>query len=148
MAKEEKVIITWICDRCAKAVDQKEMPSSASDPWGKLMIDQPSGFDHGGAPWAPRMRNPLILCGACIDAVVAVLNLKSIDPKPLTKKHKCRYINPWAGPCGVKCSDGQEFCSEHLNEKCRCGKQATHGCDNAGSLVCGAPLCDNCRCHH
>lgn len=67
---------TWTCDRCGKKHEDESMPSNASDPWGKLMIDQPSGFDMGGVPWAPRMREPLVMCGACIETVVAAVNGK------------------------------------------------------------------------
>jgi hypothetical protein len=38
-----------------------------------LKIDQDAGFDSQGCAWAPRMREPLLLCGACIDLVVALL---------------------------------------------------------------------------
>lgn len=74
MGVETTVTTTWKCERCAKAVVQKSIPCSPNDAWGRVMIDQPSGFDFGGTPWAPRMRDPLLMCGACIEEVVAVIN--------------------------------------------------------------------------
>ena len=33
-------------------------------------------------------------------------------------------------------------CAKHSEYRCDCGQPATHGCPNAGSLVCGRPCCD------
>lgn len=67
---------TWECDRCDTVVVSVEMPSTEHDPWGKVMIDQPSGFDAQGHPWAPRMREPVVLCGNCVEDVVTLINRK------------------------------------------------------------------------
>lgn len=74
MGVETTATTTWTCDRCRKQVVQKDQPSTAADPWGKLFIDQPSGFDFSGAPWAPRMREPALMCGTCLDEIVAFIN--------------------------------------------------------------------------
>lgn len=67
---------TWICDRCKKEHVGKSPPNTPSDAWGKLKIDQDSGWDYSGSPWAPRMRDPLQLCGSCIEEIISVINLK------------------------------------------------------------------------
>lgn len=69
------------------------------------------------------------------------------DVKP--KNSKCEYGIPWVGSCKAKTNvkvDGVYVCGEHIKEKCGCGRQANRGCSNAGSFVCGAPLCADCRC--
>lgn len=55
----------------------------------------------------------------------------------------CRYCNPYQGGC-KKSANESGFCDEHNLLCVVCKKQATHGCDSAGSLVCGSPLCDEC----
>ena len=65
---------TWICDRCKATRQSENKPNTASDPWGYLKIDQDAGFDHHGCPWAPRMREPLLLCGACLDEIITLIN--------------------------------------------------------------------------
>lgn len=60
----------------------------------------------------------------------------------------CRYLNPWAGPCG-KPAGNDGFCDKHHGLKCiGCGKQATRGCSFSGQFVCGEPLCDTCNHAH
>lgn len=55
----------------------------------------------------------------------------------------CQWDQPWLGKCGKPSDNG--WCSEHEDESCAsCGDNATHGCGHAMSLVCGAPLCDDC----
>lgn len=57
---------------------------------------------------------------------------------------KCKYDRGWAGSCESKAGPSG-FCSDHKDVKCKvCGKQATCECPVASSLVCGAPLCDDC----
>ena len=57
---------------------------------------------------------------------------------------KCKYNRGWAGPCDGKAGPSG-FCPDHKDVKCKaCGKQATCECPIASSLVCGAPLCDDC----
>ena len=65
---------TWICDRCKAERQAPRPPNSPNDNWGKLKIDQDAGFDFEGYPWTPRMRNPLLLCGKCIEDVIATIN--------------------------------------------------------------------------
>lgn len=56
---------------------------------------------------------------------------------------KCTYSLAWIGPCGKDCHG--RFCKKHSAERCvSCGDQATGECPSTGSLVCGAPLCNNC----
>jgi hypothetical protein len=69
-----KRIPIWKCDRCEKEIESENRPSTESDPWGTLMIDQPSGFDFQGCHWSSRMSKPLLLCGQCIEDVVKVVN--------------------------------------------------------------------------
>lgn len=82
-----------------------------------------------------------------VTATIKVEITEEPKPKPKTRV-KCPFSKPWQGICDVLTAVGQEYCSEHLQEKCRCGKQATRGCDNAGQFVCGAPLCGSCYCSH
>lgn len=72
---------TWTCDGCRKTVVGDSQPSGHADPWGTLMVKQPSGFDTQGCAWAPRMREPLLMCGACIEIVVAVVNKLKAQPE-------------------------------------------------------------------
>ena len=44
--------------------------------WGKLKIDQEAGFDHQGHSWTNRMDEWLLLCGGCIEDIVAIINNK------------------------------------------------------------------------
>lgn len=74
MGKEVTTETKWTCDRCKKVYIGINMPSQYGNNWGTLMIDQNSGFDMQGCAWAPRMRNPLILCEACIEEIVKVVN--------------------------------------------------------------------------
>lgn len=84
MAITEIKTITWKCDRCGVKreitipADQHppDKPSTWDDPWAWIKIDQDAGWDHHGASWAPRMRHPRLLCGECIEDVIAVLNEK------------------------------------------------------------------------
>jgi hypothetical protein len=58
----------------------------------------------------------------------------------------CNYNLAWIGKCKNSNVEGESYCKEHLNKRCKCGKQATHECSIASSLVCGYPLCDICKC--
>jgi len=50
----------------------------------------------------------------------------------------CGFVKAWIGECL-----NEKPCFEHAHERCwKCWKQATYQCDVAGSLVCGAPCCD------
>lgn len=71
----------FVCDRCGKRVESDHRPNHASDPWGTLIIDQPSGYDYQGCAWAPRMRKAILLCGNCVEDVIAVVNEK-VETKP------------------------------------------------------------------
>ena len=70
--KEEKT--TWTCDRCHKEHVGEKYPQKEGNNWGKLKIDQDSGFDMQGCANAPRMREWLLLCGDCIEDIVVVVN--------------------------------------------------------------------------
>jgi hypothetical protein len=62
------------------------------------------------------------------------------------KNHECAFDKAWIGPCGKPVPDGQKFCEVHQGSKCDgCGGQAILECPDAGSLVCGAPLCGECE---
>jgi hypothetical protein len=59
--------------------------------------------------------------------------------------NKCKFDRAWIGACGAECGE-ETYCLAHRKVKCTvCGEQATHECPEAGSLVCGYPLCDNCE---
>ena len=69
---------------------------------------------------------------------------KEEEIREMRINNQCIYNEPYRGYCK---EEGHPFCEEHAKEKChRCGDQATHGCPNAGMLVCGMPLCDRCVC--
>lgn len=69
---------------------------------------------------------------------------KKEEIKELELTNKCTFNLSWIGWCK---KDGFPFCDEHKKEHCRvCEKQATRQCSNAGSLVCGLPLCESCKC--
>jgi hypothetical protein len=57
-------------------------------------------------------------------------------------KTTCQYDEPYA-KCNNTVIKGSKFCVYHARLKCvQCQQAATHGCDNTGYLVCGAPLCE------
>ena len=59
---------------------------------------------------------------------------------------ECKFENAWVGRCKNIAILNQEYCAEHFGlQCCSCGAQATHSCDETFSLVCGAPLCDDCE---
>lgn len=58
----------------------------------------------------------------------------------------CIFDQAWIGLCSNEALTGHSVCSDHLGIQCRCGAQATRECSNAGSLVCGRPLCDEHKC--
>ena len=70
----------WVCDRCKKEVSQRNRPNKEADPWSRLMIDQPTGFDAQGCSWRKRMDKPLDLCGECTEEIVKIVNG---NPKPI-----------------------------------------------------------------
>ena len=57
---------------------------------------------------------------------------------------KCKYDAGWAGVCN------KEDCEDHKNIICKfCNRKAVKGCVYCYSIaVCGAPLCDKCKCNH
>jgi hypothetical protein len=58
---------------------------------------------------------------------------------------KCRFVKEWVGTCTEDVIEGSDYCEEHSKLKCvSCGAQATQGCSETGSMVCGAPLCNEC----
>jgi len=78
---------------------------------------------------------------------------KYIPTKDKTKKsEKCCFVKSWVGNCNEHSNttiNGKHFCKKHSQLKCsKCGKQATHDCEQTiGSFVCGTLLCDDCKCH-
>ncbi len=66
------------------------------------------------------------------------------------EKHRreglCIFEQAWIGLCSKNAVADQVVCSDHLGTKCRCGAQATRECSNAGSFVCGRPLCNEHQC--
>lgn len=58
----------------------------------------------------------------------------------------CNYDMPWQGRCKNPVDNFSQNCDEHDHKCVGCGATATRGCPEASSLVCGAPLCDDC--HH
>lgn len=58
---------------------------------------------------------------------------------------KCNYDKPWQGTCQTPVNSPLERCDEHKDRVCcSCGAPATRDCSMASSMVCGAPLCDDC----
>lgn len=68
---------------------------------------------------------------------------KNMEKVSLEIKQGCPFVIAWVGFCE---KPGNPYCEEHSKARCHCGSQATHECSDASSLVCGALLCDNCRC--
>lgn len=61
----------------------------------------------------------------------------------MPKTIPCKFDLGWGEKCEKPTDNG--LCTEHEKAKCVCcGDQATHACDHAVSLCCGALLCDNC----
>lgn len=91
----------------------------------------------------------VVLPEKVFDEASAILYKSEITteaPKKVVDLTQCQYDKPWQGTCKADAENG--YCAKHKEEKCRCGKQATHGCSHAGQFVCGAPLCDECKCKH
>jgi hypothetical protein len=82
MGKETTTTVVWTCDRCNKRVESPTQPASPADPWGTISIVQPAGYDMQGVPWVTRMRDPLLMCGACIEDVVSAINSRSDAAAP------------------------------------------------------------------
>lgn len=74
MAKTVTTTTTWACDRCRREVQSERRPNGPHDAWGYFKVVQDAGWDASGAPWCPRMREPLLLCGQCIEEVVLMIN--------------------------------------------------------------------------
>ena len=56
----------------------------------------------------------------------------------------CKFDKAWIGKCKEQPMD--DFCNTHKGIKCcSCGEQATGECNETNTLVCGAPLCDDCE---
>lgn len=62
---------------------------------------------------------------------------------------KCKYNKAWVGQCGKDALENGQ-CEKH-QEKCTfksCENLAVGECDYTGFLVCGRPLCADCKCNH
>lgn len=79
MAKREIHRTIWVCDRCGTEHEGGKPPNGPNDTWGELKIDQDAGHDHHGVPWTPAMREPKLLCGACLDLVWDALAVEDKD---------------------------------------------------------------------
>ena len=65
--------------------------------------------------------------------------------RTLLEPSGCRFIIAWVGPCGAPITD-RGMCKKHAPLKCAgCEEPATQECPSASSLVCGAPICDQCQ---
>lgn len=63
------------------------------------------------------------------------------------EKAECKFYLAWIGVCNKPATS--EFCKEHSEKKCECGKQAIGQCDVAVSMVCGRPTCsEKMICHY
>jgi len=85
------------------------------------------------------------------DAALEIQNLRTSGPiktKTVKTEHytQCRRSMSWAGQCKSTDINAEGFCEKHANDTCHCGKRATKECGHCGQFVCGAPLCDDCRC--
>jgi hypothetical protein len=60
---------------------------------------------------------------------------------------QCVWDLAWIGRCKKEALPGTPaLCAEHSDKKClSCGRVAVRECPEAGSLVCGAPLCADCN---
>jgi hypothetical protein len=61
---------------------------------------------------------------------------------------RCMWDIAWVGQCKKEALPGTPaLCAEHSDKTCvSCGRVAVRECPEAGSLVCGYPLCADC--HH
>lgn len=58
---------------------------------------------------------------------------------------KCTFVKAWIGACNAPTTEGSQ-CEHHSSLVCvSCGADATHECPETLGLVCGAPLCPNCK---
>mgnify|MGYP001259955189 CR=1 FL=1 len=85
------------------------------------------------------------------DAALEIQKLRGSGPiktKTVKTEHytQCRRMMSWAGRCQSTDINDNGFCANHAKDRCHCGKQATKECGHAGQFVCGAPLCDDCKC--
>lgn len=130
--------------------------------WDAYSIDEnPTGFEedmnraHGSRGDAGEYRRielsvneDDIMESFRAQTVEATATGNTFDPSnPKTKTVKtghCRFNMAWVGHCNQPCVG--DICEKHAKKKCRCGKQATRECSHAGQFVCGAPLCDDCKC--
>ena len=78
-----------------------------------------------------------------IEELSSDLDLEEEEVEEITD---CEFSIAWVGKCKNLGTNG--FCEEHAKEMCRCGRKAMKSCDaTIGAFVCGAPLCEYCRCH-
>lgn len=76
MGVSEQRQFTWVCDACGKTLTtaRNSKPSSPADAWSVVKVDQDSGWDYHGCPWAPRQRTPAVLCGECTEKIMQIIN--------------------------------------------------------------------------
>ena len=61
--------------------------------------------------------------------------------KKLLRMNKCIYDVCWKGECGESVEDESDFCSEHINKKCKCGNQANGDCHKYNGCFLQSILC-------
>ena len=60
---------------------------------------------------------------------------------------QCKWDIAWVGQCPNEATEDTDYCKGHTR-LCYCGEIATHECGETFALVCGEPLCDDCKCSH
>ncbi len=112
--------MTNICKFCQREI------------WAGIQYTAPSGI-------------PAFACWDCYPmAQQEIARRREEEIEALRVAGKCRFLRAWIGWCG---NDGHPYCPKHQTVKCSvCGRQAITECSDAGSLVCGRPLCDKCKC--
>ena len=75
MAMQQTTAFSWKCDSCGKVITttKNSKPSSHSDAWSYVKVDQDAGWDYHGSPWAPRLSKAVLLCGSCTEKVMQIL---------------------------------------------------------------------------
>lgn len=83
---------------------------------------------------------PIDLAPTLIDELEAPTPRPVRDAPGESAGAKCDYNEPWVGKC-----TNLSPCEKHEGTECvYCGRPAVGGCPNAGSFVCGIPLCASC----
>lgn len=99
----------------------------------------------GGISYTAPGNIPAFTCWECKEYyILDCKTRKNEELQKLELLNVCSFDLAWIGKCK---KPGYPFCNKHKKEVCRvCGRQATHQCSVADGLVCGIPLCDECKC--